>query len=201
MYDYWSFLLSLPLHLGGTIETLPRRVPYLAPREADLRRWKERLGTLPSGNLKVGLVWQSGPAKHEWMRHRDVPLDALRALGAIERISYLGLQFGRGAQPAEAFAALHLGEELGDFADNAAAIAQLDVLIAADTASAHLGGALGIPTWIMLPATPDWRWLRGRADSPWYPSVRLFRQQELGDWQPVVERMAHNLRLLTASRA
>ena len=199
-YDFWSLLLSLPLYLGVTVDTVPADVPYLRPPEEDVKKWAARLRELPPDCKRVGLVWIAASNPGLERRHgRSMPLEALAPLARVADVNLIGLQFGApaavGGAPA-GFPALNLGAEIGDFADNAALLANLDLLVTVDTAAGHLAGALGIPAWIMLPATPDWRWMRGRADSPWYPTVKLLRQDRRGEWAPVVERVARDLGLI-----
>lgn len=195
-YDYWSLLLSLPLHLGTTVDTVPAATPYLRPPADDVEKWALRLRELPRDRLKVGLVWTAGNTALESRHGRTMPFEALAPLAEVAGVSFVGLQFGERAPeggPA-GFPALELGAEIGDFADNAALLANLDLLVTVDTAVGHLAGALGLPVWTMLPATPDWRWMRGRADSPWYPSVRLLRQDARGLEALVADRVAGNRR-------
>jgi len=199
-YDFWSLLLSLPLHLGTTADTVPAEVPYLRPPEEDVKKWAARLRGLPPERRRVGLVWIAASNPGLERKHgRSMPFEALAPLARVANASFIGLQFGAPAgegAAAAGFPALNLGAEIGDFADNAALLANLDLLVTVDTAAGHLAGALGIPAWIMLPATPDWRWMRGRADSPWYPTVKLLRQEKRGEWAPVIERVARDLGLI-----
>jgi hypothetical protein len=193
-FDYWSFLLSLPLRLGTTAEHLvPEQVPYLWATAEDIDRWERKLSVLPRGLPKVGLVWTSGA--HVLMPHRNIALDTLRRLARVKGVSFVGLQFGENGSSG-GFPSLQLGSELGDFADNAAAFALLDGLVTVDTAAAHLAGAMGIRSWILLSAVSDWRWMLARDDSPWYPSSKLVRQSTLGDWRPVVDQVAGELERL-----
>ena len=192
--DYWTFLLSAPLHLGTTVESIPDAV-YLEPDAQLVEKWRQRLA--PLTGRKVGLVWK-GSVIHANDRHRSLPsLAALAPLWSLPGLSFVSLQKGQGEDEALAAPAnqpiLHLGSEIQDFADSAAIIAQLDLVICVDTAIAHLAGALGKPCWVLLPKTgTDWRWLRDRTDSPWYPhSMRLFRQAVMGDWRDAIEQIGH----------
>jgi tetratricopeptide (TPR) repeat protein len=195
-YDYWAFLMSLPGRLGTVLESIPADVPYVTPPEPAARRWERRLRLLADDEPKVGLAWQSGNAHHVWMEYRDMPFETLLPLAEVPDVSFVGVQFGGAA--AGTFPGLDVGREIGDFADHAALLSNLDLLITVDTVTAHLGGALGIPTWVMLPTCADWRWMRERSDSPWYPSMTLLRQRKLGDWAPVVEEAAEKLRAFAA---
>ena len=200
-YDRWCLLGSLPLLLGTrSLATIPATLPYLSPPATRIEHWATRL---PAGGTRVGLVWKaSGTQINDQRSLAD--LAALAPLWQVPGVNFVSLQRGRGEDEAAAGIAgcplLHIGSELGDFADTAAALSQLDLLITVDTAFAHLSGALGRPTWILLPAHgADWRWLRERTDSPWYPGVvRLFRQPDSSGWPPVIARVTQALRALTA---
>ena len=191
-HDYWALPMSLPLHCGTTLATIPAHLPYLHAPVNRRAIWRERMaGT----GRKIGLVWR-GNAHHANDRNRSLPdFSALYALLSVENATFFSLQPAtHETLPSQV---VDLGADIGDFADSAAIIEQLDLLITVDTAIAHLAGALGKPCWIMLPVhRPDWRWLRGRSDSPWYPGVvRLYRQGDGENWQAVVDRIAHNLRI------
>jgi tetratricopeptide (TPR) repeat protein len=189
-FDHHCSVLDLPLRFGTTLETIPAAVPYLAADPARRAFWRARLGA--SDRLRVGLVWAGGTvfAKEPVRSPRLAPL--LRLIERTE-VQWIGLQQGDGRRDLEACAMpagfIDLGPELRDMADTAAVMAELDLVISSCTAPAHLAAALGRPTWIMLPAASDWRWLLGREDSPWYPTARLFRQAARGDWSGVVERL------------
>jgi Flp pilus assembly protein TadD len=192
-YDRCCLLGSLPLLLGTTsVAAIPAALPYLRPPAARIEHWRRRL---PREGLRVGLVWKAGGTEQSDQRSLRA-LAALAPLWQVQGASFVSLQKGRGEDEAAAgipgHPLAHVGSELGDFADTAAALSQLDLLITVDTAFAHLSGALGRPTWILLPAHgADWRWLRDREDSPWYPGVvRLFRQPVPGEWQSVIARIA-----------
>lgn len=189
-HDFWTFALSLPLHCGTVLETIPAAIPYLRASPERIARWSTRL---PVGGRRVGLVWK-GNGRHPNDGDRSLPdLRLLAPLWAVPEVRFISLQKGEGeAEVAMRLAdqpLLHLGSEFADMADTAAVIQHLDLLICVDTAIAHLAGALGIPCWVLLPAyKSDWRWLQGRDDSPWYPGgIRLFRQTQRGEWGPVVE--------------
>jgi hypothetical protein len=177
------------LHFGTTLDTIPAPISYLPhPAEARVRAWEDRLG--PRDRLRVGLVW-SGNAKHRNDQNRSVSLQTLSRIIDADA-TFVSLQ--KDPRPAdkavlEQTGIVDLTEHLTDFAETAALIGCLDLVIAVDTSTAHLAGALGCPTWILLPHTPDWRWLLGRDDSPWYPTMRLFRQTETREYASVVERV------------
>ena len=143
---------------------------------------------------KVGVVWAGSPTFAN-DRFRSMPLAALDALVEVSDIAWFSLQKGP-ARTQLTHAALKphdLTDHIQDFADTAALIEQLDLVIAVDTSVAHLAGALGKPVWVLLPANYDWRWMLDRDDSPWYPTMRLFKQTTLGDWEPVVRRVKEAL--------
>jgi tetratricopeptide (TPR) repeat protein len=186
-FDLHCPLGSLPLAFDTALNTIPQVTPYLsAGGRADA--WKERLGSMKSP--RVGLVWAGNP-NHCNDRNRSVALEALLPLLDVEA-QFFSLQKelrpGDRAILRERKEILDLGEELGSFAETAAIIQNLDLVISADTSVAHLAGALGRPVWIFLPYVPDWRWQLIRTDSPWYPTARLFRQSETRDWQSVVHQ-------------
>ncbi len=193
-YDYWIFPLSLPLHFATTLDNIPCAVPYLHALPERIEQWRDRL---PKG-LKVGLVWKGNP-EHKNDANRSLPgLSTLAPLWSVPGVSLISLQKGQGEDEAKDSSAdqpiIPLGSEIGDFADTAAILAQLDLVICVDTSIAHLAGAMGKPCWVLLPTVGlDWRWLRDREDSPWYPSVRLFRQKEAGKWDDPVERILQAL--------
>lgn len=194
-WDFWTPPLSLPHYCRTTLDTIPASVPYLSAEPAGIADWAARL----SGNgRRVGLVWKGNP-RFENDADRSLPdLSVLAPLGGLAGIDFISLQKGTGEDEALAPPPdLHLqafGGQLTDFADTAALIANLDLVISVDTAVAHLAGALGKPCWVLLPDfRTDWRWLTGRNDSPWYPSLRLFRQPAGGDWLPVVSEVQQAL--------
>lgn len=181
-FDLHCPLMSLPLAFGTTLETIPDTTPYLAVRRP-MPAWMT-----PSDHMKVGLVWAGSP-KNVIDNKRSLPLDSLHSIFEIPGISFYSLQFG--VQSGELFAgSLPIGS---NFADTGAVIAALDLVVTVDTAVAHLAGALGKPVWILLPALSDWRWLLDRDSSPWYPSARLFRQTEPGQWASVIDQVATEL--------
>lgn len=195
-------LLALPLAFGTSLETVPADVPYLRSDPALLRNWRHRLGA--ADRLRVGLVW-SGSTGHRNDRNRSIPLSSFAQL-AVDGVQFVSLQKEVRAGDAAALEAwpgerAHFGDELRTLADTAALVQAMDLVISVDTSVAHLAGALGCPVWILLPQLPDWRWLLGREDSPWYPSARLFRQQVRGDWSDVLARVRRELLALSQARA
>jgi tetratricopeptide (TPR) repeat protein len=203
-FDVQALLLSLPLIFGTTLATVPADIPYLSADQALVKQWRQRLASIDV--FKVGIVWQ-GQAANPLDRLRSVALSQFDGLAAIEGVHLFGLQVGEGREQLTAvhgrFPVTDLGGQFDpdSFADIAAAIINMDLIITVDTAVAHLAGALGVPIWLAISTSPDWRWLLEREDSPWYPSMRLFRQSELGRWDDVFARMATHLRQKVASGA
>jgi tetratricopeptide (TPR) repeat protein/glycosyltransferase involved in cell wall biosynthesis len=189
--DVHAPLMSLPHILGTSLDTIPATVPYLfPPDDAPTLPTRDRPNSAP----KVGLVWAGSPT-HLNDHQRSIPLSLFRDVLDLP-IQLYSLQKGDAAQQLEQLgnhSIIHLGDRLQDFADTAGAIAQLDLVITVDTAVAHLAGALGKPVWVLLPFAPDWRWLLDRADSPWYPTMRLFRQSAAGDWFGVMGNVTRSL--------
>ena len=201
-FDLHIPLLSLPLAMGTELNTIPGGVPYLHVEPGALRSWSARLAALPG--LKIGLNWHGNPEAERFsaLQARSFPLAAAAPLARLEGVSIVSLQKGDGAEQlgqvefANRVAQLTDPQYMGadEIATETAAILKsLDLVITADTALAHLAGALGVRVWLVLQAAPDWRWLIDRDDSPWYPTIRLFRQRRLGNWPEVFDRMAAEL--------
>jgi Tetratricopeptide repeat/TPR repeat len=199
--DFYVNLLSLPGRLSVTAEAIPNPPPYLTPDPARVRDWRARLAGYPG--RKIGLAWGGNPLHHN-DRNRSCALRALAPLLEVQGISWFSLQLGSAAEQLAAPGAraiVDLREFLHSYSDTAAAIAALDLVISVDTSVAHLGGAIASPVWVLVPYAPDWRWLRDRTDSPWYPTVRLFRQEVAGDWTAVVEALRSALGRLPQSNS
>jgi hypothetical protein len=201
-FDVHVPLMSLPYLLGTTLPTIPADVPYVFPDETRVQLWGQVLRWLPSFN--VGIAWQGNP-RFKSDRTRSLALRHFAPLARIPGVRLVSLQQNKGhEQLAQAdFPVLELGSDLdrsGAFTDTAAVMKHLDLIIACDTAIGHLAGSIGVPVWIALSLACDWRWMRGREDSPWYPTVRLFRQKEPGDWLGVFARMAEELGRIVAAR-
>jgi tetratricopeptide (TPR) repeat protein len=194
-YDYHCSLLSLPARFETDLETIPNQVPYLFADEALVQQWAQRLGPRPPA-LRVGLCWAGSP-RHDKDRVRSLRLADLAPLAAVEGVQFYALQKGpAAAQVSERPAGMNLvplGAEIQDFADTAAVMMNLDLTISVDTAPAHLAGALGREVWTLLASASEWRWMMQRDDSPWYPTMKLFRQPTIGDWRHVAERAAEAL--------
>ncbi len=188
-HDYCVHLMGIPRVIGTELATIPGNVPYLRADPTKIEKWMERI---EGRGLKVGLAWAGNPL-HKRDQYRSVPFERLSPLWGIQGVRYFSLQKQPLASDIASFppksVMFDLGPSLEDFSDTAAAIAQLDVVICVDTSVAHLAGALGKPVWLMLPEVGDFRWMLTREDSPWYPTMRLFRQGRLGEWAEVVARV------------
>jgi len=204
-FDVWSPLLSVPGLVETTLATIPAEVPYLSADPQLVDAWRERLAAHPG--FRIGIVWQGSPGFHADPQ-RSIPLRHFAPLARIPGVRLISLQKGHGAEQIAAlngaFEVVDFGDELdsasGPFMDSAAIIKNLDLIVTSDTALPHLAGALAAPTWTVLSVSPDWRWLLNRDDSPWYPAMRLFRQQTLGDWDEVFRRVAAEVHALIDSR-
>lgn len=202
-FEVQASLLSLPSLFATTLNTIPARVPYLVAS----KRPSFVLAAPETAQLKVGLVWGGNP-EHLQDQARSCPLAALLTCLRNPKVAFYSLQKGPHQADLTKISAMQrqdipvqdLSDRLGDFADTATAIAQLDLVISVDTAVAHLAGAMGKPVWILLSCAADWRWLMGRQDSPWYPTVRLFRQSRRHDWTEVCDQIADALDVLVKSR-
>jgi len=198
-FDCHIPLLSLPRVFGTRLETVPADIPYLQAPPVLVEAWREKLSGM--AGLRVGLAWAGSP-QHMNDRNRSLALSTLAPLAAVGGATYVVLQKGpavaQAATPPAGMKLIDLGAELGDFADTAAVVANLDLVIAVDTAVAHLAGALGKTVWLLLPFAGEWRWLQERSDSPWYPSMRLFRQPRPGAWGEVLEAAVQELGAMRA---
>ncbi|HEY0836748.1 MAG TPA: tetratricopeptide repeat protein, partial [Azospirillum sp.] len=196
-FDVHCPLLSLPLAFGTRLETIPAPIPYLAAEPARVAAWRDRL---PKAALRVGIVWQGNPAARI-DRGRSPPLSCIVPLARIPGVALVSLQKNHGLDQLAALppdVRVHApgdGFDAGPdaFLDTAAVMESLDLIVTSDTSVVHLAGALGRPTWVALKAVPDWRWLMDRTDSPWYPTLRLFRQATRGGWEGVFGPMAVEL--------
>ncbi len=186
--DFHVPLLSLPGIFTPDPASIPDTVPYLAPPPDKAAAWADRL---PGERPSAGIVWAGNPQRQD-DRLRSCPPDALTPILAVDGIDFFSLQKGLSTEAMPGLT--DLGPQLEDFGDTAAAIQRLDLVITVDTAVAHLAGALGKPVWVMLGHAADWRYLLDRDDSPWYPTMRLFRQTETGAWRPLAARIAQALR-------
>jgi hypothetical protein len=190
-------LLSLPRVFNTTLETIPGPIPYLAAETERVIAWREQL---PESGFRIGIVWAGSP-RYKADRGRSAPLNQWAPLARVPGVQLISLQKGHGldqiGQLPRDMEVLTLGVDFdcGEdaFLDTAAVMMNLNLVIAVDTAVAHLAGALGRPVWLAVSALPHWVWMLSREDSPWYPTMRLFRQTCPGDWTSVFERMANEL--------
>jgi Flp pilus assembly protein TadD len=194
-FDVHCPLLSLPLAFGTRLETIPAKVPYIVTDEILIGKWRDKIKYNDS-RIKIGVAWAGNPGFRQ-NRYRNISLERLLPLAKLTDVTLYSLQKGVEARDVrnlpEGFRVLDFTEEIQNFADTAALIANLDLIISVDTSVAHLAGALGKPVWTLLPFSPEWRWLLDREDSPWYPTMRLFRQPCAGDWQSVMDRVLFEL--------
>lgn len=203
-FDVYAPLLSLPKLFGTTLESVPAPIPYLHADPYLVEQWGRELAPIQA--FKVGIAWKGSP-KNRMDQQRSIPLAAFEPLARVPGVQLISLQKGEGSeqlkQMAGRFAVLDLAQRLdeksGAFMDTAAVMRRLDLVITCDSSLGHLAGALGAPTWIALALSPDWRWLLERDDTPWYPTVRLFRKTSIGDWSDVFKRMAAALEAAVAA--
>ncbi|HWE02405.1 MAG TPA: tetratricopeptide repeat protein [Tepidisphaeraceae bacterium] len=194
-YDLHVPSLGLPIRCRTTLQTIPAAVPYIIADPMAVESWRTRLDPA-NGALRVGIVWAGNP-NHVGDHWRSIPVSTLAPLFTMPAVNWYSLQLGAAASQMSAQTGAgrlfdHTAD-LRDFADTAALLAHLDLIISVDTAAAHLAGAMGKRVWLLLPYVPDWRWLLARADSPWYPTMKLFRQTSVGAWAPVVKAVAGEL--------
>jgi Flp pilus assembly protein TadD len=200
-FDLTCPLMSLPAVLGTNLDSIPHGIPYLSAEPEAVARWRARLG---EHGFRIGIVWQGNPSRRE-DAGRSIRLDHYLPLGSVPRVRLISLQKDDGVeQLAGGMAVESLGADFDSgpdgFIDTAAVMMSLDLVITSDTAVAHLAGALGRPVWVALRAVPDWRFLLGRDDSPWYPAMRLFRQTVRDEWTPVFAAMKDALAELLEGR-
>ena len=204
-FDAQIAISSLPHAFGTRLDTIPAAVPYLAAEPPLRELWARRIG---AAGFKIGIVWQGNPDP-EADRARSMPLSALAPLAEVAGVRLISLQKGVGEEQLSVLPPSMRVETLGAdfdagpdaFVDTAAAMAALDLIVTCDTSIAHLAGALAAPVWVALKSDAEWRWLAGRADSPWYPTMRLFRQSRRGAWRDVFDAMALEVAALAARRA
>ena len=194
-FDVQCPLLSLPRVVGTTEHTVPATVPYITADPTLVEQWRRQLANQPAG-LKVGIAW-TGRLDNPRNKYRRVTLNQLAPLARVPGVQFYSLQKGEAAaeakSPPAGMTLTDWTEELTNFSQTAALIQNLDLVISTDTSVPHLAGAMGRPVWVLLGFSPDWRWLLGRADSPWYPTMRLFRQEKWGEWDATIERVATEL--------
>lgn len=198
-FDVHCPLLSLPRAFETELDSIPASVPYVAAAAERITAWRKRLDSTPN-RLNVGLAWSGNP-HHRNDHARSTSYAVIRPIVEEVPAAFYCLQKEVRQSDRDALAATpHVHELAADLDDTAAIISLLDVVITVDTAFAHFAGALGRPVWILLPFSADWRWLRHRSDTPWYPTARLFRQPSSGDWAPVIDEVRRALRDLASAR-
>jgi tetratricopeptide (TPR) repeat protein len=193
----WLPLSGLPRLAGTRLDTIPAPVPYLRADPAKTAEWADRLATLsPASYRRIGIVWAGRPT-HTNDDNRSTTLGIFGPLAKLPDTTLVSLQKGATQSHIGTYwgraPLINLGPEIHDYGDTMAVLESLDLLVTVDTSVAHLAGAMGKPVWIMLPYAPDWRWLIGRSDSPWYPTARLFRQSASRAWQPIMAAIAEEL--------
>jgi len=193
-FDTQIPLLSLPGIFDVSVDTIPQNPSYIIPDPVLVSQWRSKFNH--DNNLKVGIAWAGNP-KHINDRNRSCSLNNFAHLTSIKGITFYSLQKGPASIDSnnchKGINLIDLDSELEDFADTAAAIDNMDLIISVDTSVVHLAGAIGKPVWTLLPFVPDWRWMLERSDTPWYPSMRLFRQRQLHDWEGVFEQITESL--------
>jgi Flp pilus assembly protein TadD len=192
-FDVWCPLMSLPLQFGTNLASIPAQVPYLRADPGRVAMWKQRMQN-DAGGRKVGLCWAGNRANYN-DANRSIPLEMFQPLRKTSGVVFYSLQVGGDAPKNQTLALIDYTASIKDFADSAAMIMQLDLVITVDTAVAHLAGALGKPVWLLVPFAPDWRWLLDRPDSPWYPTMRIFRKKPLEPWPPLIDNVESTLRV------
>ena len=201
-FDFHAPLLDLPRLLGTTLRSIPADVPYIGADPARVEEWSQLLANDPPGR-RVGLVWSGNP-QHGNDRNRSIFLRDLEPLAAVANVTFFSLQKGAAAtQASDSTLKIKVVDHtprLSDFSETAALLMNLDLIITVDTSVAHLAGALGRPIWVLLPFAPDWRWMLDRTDSPWYPTMRLFRQPRPTQWEEVIRSVATALQNIDGRR-
>ncbi|HEX3727073.1 MAG TPA: tetratricopeptide repeat-containing glycosyltransferase family protein, partial [Pirellulales bacterium] len=197
-FDVYAHLGSLPRIFETSPTTIPASAPYLWPEDTLVETWQGQFAGLRG--LKIGIAWQGNPANPK-DRFRSIPLAQFAALMRVPGIHWHSLQMGAGREQLtlERMPIVDLEDRLGDLHNTAAIMRHLDLVITCDSSAAHLAGALGMPVWVALAYAPDWRWMLDRADTPWYPTMRLFRQERPGDWSGVFNAIAAELAAFAAS--
>jgi hypothetical protein len=192
-FDLHCPLLSLPLGFETDLTTIPANIPYVWPYQERMEKWRRRLPQ--NGRMRVGIVW-AGNSVHLNDQNRSVPLARFATVLSVPGLDFVSVQKEVSAAQAailDEHGVVQLGQEFEDFADTAAVVAMLDLLVAVDTSVAHIAGAMGKAVALLVPFSPDWRWLLDRTDSPWYPTMRLFRQTAIGDWGTPLEQVRKEL--------
>jgi hypothetical protein len=188
-FDVHCPLSSLPLIFDTRLESIPTKIPYIYVEPKLIQKWRNKVQH-DEFKTKIGLVWAGRSIS-------SCSLETFSTIAQIDNITFYSLQKGEAKKqaknPPKGMSFIDLTEDINDFSDTAALIENLDLIITVDTAVAHLAGALGKSVWTLLPFVPDWRWMLNRDDSPWYPTMRLFRQPSLGDWESVIDKIKDEL--------
>jgi Tfp pilus assembly protein PilF len=196
-FEVYAPIMSLPRIFGTSLANIPAVIPYLTAEAALVEHWRPQLE--PRGRCNIGIAWQGNP-QYRGDRHRSFRLAQYEPLARLAGVQLFSLQRDFGVDQIGAlngrFVVADIGSRFADFMDTAAVMSNLDLVITSDSSLAHLAGALGVPIWVAIPVSADWRWLTDRDDNPWYPTMRLFRQKTWGDWDEVFERMAGQLRTM-----
>jgi hypothetical protein len=198
-FEEYTYTMSLPHIFGTTLESVPAPIPYLSPSPEALSAWTPKFEGVKG--LRVGIVWAGNPRKQEIRfrvidAKRSIGLDCLAPLLDMP-VNFYSLQKGETEADAAKYPQIvNFMPDINDFDDTAAIIANLDLVISVDTSVVHLAGAMGKPVWLLSRKDACWRWLQNREDSPWYPSVRVYGQTEIGDWDSVIERVKQDLEKL-----
>jgi hypothetical protein len=194
-FDVHCPLASLPFVFDTALESIPAIVPYISVDSLLVQKWFNKIQH-DNSKLKIGLVWSGNP-RYKADRYRSCSLDTFSPLTQFNEITLYSLQKGEAGEqaenPPEDMKLIDYTEDINDFSDTAALLENLDLIISVDTAVVHLAGALGKSVWTLVPFVPDWRWMLTRKDSPWYPTMRLFRQSSPGDWEPVIDSIEKEL--------
>ena len=201
-FDLYCPLLSLPMGFETELATIPSRVPYIFPRQEWIDRWRVR-SPKSSERLRVGICW-AGTGAHVNNHRRSIAIEQFATILSVPGIDFVNLQKEVSAAESEMLSrhrVAQLGQEFADFAETAAVMAMLDLVVSVDTSVAHLAGAMGKAVAVLIPFSPDWRWLLDRTDSPWYPTMRLFRQSAIGDWDGPLARLRQELEVVARRRA
>jgi ADP-heptose:LPS heptosyltransferase len=199
-FDIYASLLDFPYIFKTTVDTIPDSVPYLFAEPEKIEYWRKKI-TAP--DFKVGIVWAGSPT-HGHDRYRSCPLKYFAPLSQIDGVQLYGLQKGDAAgqmdQQAETIQIVNISKDFADFTDTAAAIENMDLVISVDTSVLHLAAAMGKQVWALLAYSPEWRWMLDRKNSPWYPTMRLFRQKKLKDWQGLFKQVTEELQILVNAK-
>lgn len=197
-FDLSCWMFSLPFAFKTTLPTIPSHVPYLRPAMSEVIIWRTKLNSIDDTRPRVGVVWAGNPYKglgefEKLDRRRSLPLSMLASLFTVEGLHFVSLQKDTGVGHL-GFPLTDMMDQIFDFADTAALIANLDLVISVDTAVAHLAAALGKPVWLLDRSDHSWRWLSGQRKSPWYPTLRIYRQPRQGDWDAVLVKVVYDLK-------